>query len=303
MDFTMTADQDALVDAVRTMLNQQAGAGRARQLGRRAHDDELLATLADGGFLDMSLDETVGGLGAALVVEEMARQAACINFAIRLLVAPAVLGAGSPARVAVTRSSAAGPVRYGQFADVLLVLEDDDVVVARIDESTPVDSPFGFPYASLDWSEQRRLGRDAAHVLRDWWRVALAIEIVGYLDSAVSHTVGYVRERTQFGRPLGSLQSLQHRLAEAHSRVEGGRWLARRAAYTGADSADAAMACAFAALAGQTIAPDMHQMSGAIGFTEEFDLHVWTTRVQALRLELGGVTEHQLATTDAVWGH
>lgn len=302
MDFTMSQDQESLVTAIDNILTQQAGAERARELGRGAHDDDLMAVLADGGFLDMALDDAVAGLGAALVVERLARHAACINFGVRMLVAPAVLGADSPARLAVTRVDSTSPVRFGQFADLLLVLQSDDVVVARIDDAHPVASKFGFPYATLEWTELRRLGGERATLLRDWWRVALATEIVGALDGAVAHTVAYLRERTQFGRPLGSLQSLQHRLAEAHARVEGARWLARRAADTAADSAAAAMACAFAAQAAQSIAPEMHQMSGAIGFTEEFDLHVWTTRLQALRLELGGITEHQLATTDAVWG-
>jgi hypothetical protein len=42
-------------------------------------------------------------------------------------------------------------------------------------------------------------------------------------------------------------------------------------------------------------------MSCAIGFTTEFDLHLWTSRLHALRVEFGGVTAHQLATTRAQW--
>lgn len=46
----------------------------------------------------------------------------------------------------------------------------------------------------------------------------------------------------------------------------------------------------------------MHQLTGAIGFTDEFDLQLWTTRLHALRVELGGATDHQLAVTAAQWG-
>jgi hypothetical protein len=42
-------------------------------------------------------------------------------------------------------------------------------------------------------------------------------------------------------------------------------------------------------------------MSGAIGFTREFDLHVWSMRLQALRQELGGTRTHRNALVDARW--
>ena len=45
-----------------------------------------------------------------------------------------------------------------------------------------------------------------------------------------------------------------------------------------------------------------HQVHGAIGFTHEHDLHVWTMRLQALRVELGGVTGHCRALSATRWG-
>ena len=84
--------------------------------------------------------------------------------------------------------------------------------------------------------------------------------------------------------------------------AEGATWLARRAADHRAAPADATVAASYATQAAQLIGADMHQLSGAIGFTTEFDLHLWTARLHALRVELGGTTAHQLATTHARWG-
>jgi alkylation response protein AidB-like acyl-CoA dehydrogenase len=165
-----------------------------------------------------------------------------------------------------------------------------------------VESPYGYPYALLETTDVESFGPGSGRRLVNWWRVALAVEISGALDGAVGHTVRYLGERHQFNKPLGALQALQHRLAEAHVWAEGTRWLARRAAFEHASSELAAIAAAYAAQAAQIIGTDMHQLCGAIGFTTEFDLHLWTARLHALRVELGGVTAHQLATATAYWG-
>lgn len=80
--------------------------------------------------------------------------------------------------------------------------------------------------------------------------------------------------------------------------VEGTRWAARSAAWHG-DDESAATAATYATMAARAIAVDMHQLSGAIGFTEEYDPRLWTMRAQALRTELGGIGDHARAVTAA----
>ena len=302
MDFTLSADQQAVVDAVGTILARQAGADRARALGPAGHDDALLDAFDNGGFLDVWRDDTVGALGAVLLAQAASRHHARANLAVRVVVAPALLDGELPRRVAVTSRASRGPVRYGQFADTVLILDGDEAVVAAVAASRAVDSPYGFPYAYVDTTGERRLGPGSGARLEAWWRVAVAAEISGALDGAVAHTAAYLSDRRQFGRPLGGLQALQHRLAEAHVWAEGTRWLTRRAAFDGASPATAAAAAAYATQAAQLIGADTHQLSGAIGFTTEFDLHLWTTRLHGLRVELGGTTAHQVATAVATWG-
>ncbi len=302
MDFELDSDQQAVVDAVGTILDKQAGNERARGLGADGHDDALLEVLDENGFLDLWHDADLGPLGAALVVEAASRGNARANLGARMLVAPALLGPACPRRIALTRRDSPGPVRFGQYADVLLVLDGDDAYAATIGAAHPVPSPYGFPYARVTTTDERALGAGSGALLANWWRVAIAAEIGGALDGAISHTVGYLSQRVQFKKPLGSLQALQHRLAEAYVWTEGARWLARRAAHGGAAASGAAEAAAYATQAAQVVGADLHQLSGAIGFTTEFDLHLWTTRLHGLRVELGGTTAHQLATTTANWG-
>jgi len=302
MDFAANPDQQAVVDAVDSILAKQAGAERARELGFDGNDDALLEALADGGYLDIWLDDTIGPLGAELLAEASSRHNARANVAVRVLAGPPLLGAECPPRIAVTRRDSRGPVRFGQHADLLLVLDGDEAVAARVTDASPVDSPYGFPYAFVGTSDERLLGAGTGPILANWWRVAIAAEIVGALDGAIAHTVEYLRQRTQFNKPLGSLQALQHRLAEQYVWAEGARWLTRRAAFDGAGAAGAAQAAAYATQAAQIVGADTHQLSGAIGFTTEFNLHLWTTRLHGLRVELGGTTAHQLAVTTATWG-
>ncbi|HEY6131193.1 MAG TPA: hypothetical protein VIV27_04205, partial [Halioglobus sp.] len=79
-------------------------------------------------------------------------------------------------------------------------------------------------------------------------------------------------------------------------------WLAREAAWHGAQPEGVAAAAAFALQAADQIFTETHQMSGAIGFTCEFDLHVWSMRLLALRQELDGVGGARRALVAARWG-
>ncbi|MFP6660304.1 MAG: acyl-CoA dehydrogenase, partial [Myxococcota bacterium] len=63
-----------------------------------------------------------------------------------------------------------------------------------------------------------------------------------------------------------------------------------------------AVAASFAIEAAERVFADTHQLSGAIGFTHEHDLHVWSMRLQALRLELGGLSAHSREVARLRWG-
>src|SRR3954447_9920037 len=186
MDFSFDPDQQAVVDAVVSIFANRAGSGRARDLGPNGHDDELLKLLATGGFLDLWAEPGIGPLGAAIVAEEASRANARANIAIRTLVLPSVVSDRAIQRVAITHRDNTGPVRFGQHADLLIVLDGDRASVADITSATAVATPFGYPYAVVTTGEARTLDGDAGATATRWWRVALAVEISGALQGAVA---------------------------------------------------------------------------------------------------------------------
>ncbi|MFJ8083548.1 acyl-CoA dehydrogenase family protein [Streptomyces sp. NPDC096205] len=131
----------------------------------------------------------------------------------------------------------------------------------------------------------------------------LACEAVGAADRALELTVGHVRTREQFGRPIGSFQAVQHRLADVHVEVEAARSAAYYAAWAAvqgdpAAPADAlalaqapvgALALAQALQALRLAAAEAIQLHGGIGFTWEHDAHLYFKRAAGDELLLGPV--------------
>lgn len=305
MDLELDEVQEAVVASVRTILDRKAGAERARHLGAAGYDDELAEALHGAGFLDLATSPDAGPLAAALVVEEVSRSAGSVDIGSLALVAPLVLGDDRPARVALTTPFSTGAVRFASGADAVLVVGDREATLHPIAQVglEPVESVYGYPFARVELPADggRSLGSGSADRARTAWQIALAAEAAGALEAALAHTVQYVTERSQFGKPLGTLQAIQHRLAEAHIWVQGTAWLARVAAWRHDDPAASACAATYAVQAIRAVAADLHQLSGAIGFTTEFDLHIWTTRLWALRVELGGGRQHATSLARSQW--
>ncbi|MEE2703109.1 MAG: acyl-CoA dehydrogenase, partial [Myxococcota bacterium] len=94
---------------------------------------------------------------------------------------------------------------------------------------------------------------------------------------------------------------VQHRGAECAVASVGARGLMLEGAWPGAPPEAAADAAAHATAAAGRVFRETHQLSGAIGYTREHDLHVWSMRLQALRLELDGAAAQQRAVADVRW--
>ena len=117
-----------------------------------------------------------------------------------------------------------------------------------------------------------------------------SVQIAGALDRVLELTAGYAQERVQFGRPLAKFQAIQQQLAELAA--EAG--LATAAARTALDSLDdpyalfeVAAAKSQAGEAATRAAAIAHQVHGAIGFTQEYELQHLTRRLWAWREEFG----------------
>ncbi|WP_327362438.1 acyl-CoA dehydrogenase family protein [Streptomyces sp. NBC_01296] len=121
-------------------------------------------------------------------------------------------------------------------------------------------------------------GRTAAAVL--------AAEAVGAAGQALARTVEYVRQREQFGRPVGSFQAVKHRLADLYVHVQAARSAAYYAAW---DPQQGGLALAQALEALRVTAGEAIQLHGGIGFTWEHDAHLYFKRAAADELLFGPV--------------
>ena len=105
-------------------------------------------------------------------------------------------------------------------------------------------------------------------------RVAIAALAVGLAQGALEESARYVQEREAFGRPIGSFQGLQFKLADMRVRVETARLAVFRAAWLRDRGrpfkAEASIAKLYASEAAVTQAREAVQIHGAYGFTEEF---------------------------------
>jgi alkylation response protein AidB-like acyl-CoA dehydrogenase len=307
LDFELNEDQRAILDAAEQLLAERAGPARAIALQQSGeYDDALDAALFEAGFSDVARGAETGDLEAALIVEAVARAGGLTAIGAQALVAPALRREAFAHPIALLEEDADGPVRFAAHACSLLVLGADEARWVRVPPGacSPVRSNFGYPMGRVPEALRaggEGLGAGSAARMRARWRLALAAEMVGTMDAALAQTVDYLKQRRQFGHTIASFQAVQHRLAECAIQLEASRWLMREAAHHGAPGERVATAAAFAAAAARQVFGETHQLSGAIGFTREHDLHVFSMRLQALRLELGGVAAHRRAIVMARW--
>jgi alkylation response protein AidB-like acyl-CoA dehydrogenase len=143
-------------------------------------------------------------------------------------------------------------------------------------------------------------GHAAGTAARAFDRGALgtAAQLCGLADRMIEMTVEYVKERKQFGVPVGSQQAVKHHLANARLALEFARPLVYRAAYSIAHddpqrSDHVSMAKAQASDAAETAARVALQCHGAIGYTTEYDLHLYMKRTWALARAWGDAAWHR----------
>ena len=129
-------------------------------------------------------------------------------------------------------------------------------------------------------------------------RIALCAEAVGLMDESLKTTVEYLKTRTQFGVPIGSFQAVKHPLADAVVGTEFAWPAVLRAAHSLATSDPQAglhvsMAKALASDASYQVSRVCLQAHGAMGYTVEYDLHLFAKRTWALAKDWGTAEQHR----------
>ena len=128
--------------------------------------------------------------------------------------------------------------------------------------------------------------------------MAVSSELVGVSERALEMTVTYVKDRKQFGVPVGAYQAVSHRCAQMLLDTEKARSTTAFAAWSADANPDglaeaAAMAKAAASDAGREVTASAIQAHGGIGFTWEADVHWLFKRAQIDAVLLGGAGRHR----------
>ena len=146
-----------------------------------------------------------------------------------------------------------------------------------------------------------------ANPIPDRGAYATAAQLLGLADRMIELTVDYAKERKQFGVPIGSFQAVKHHLANARLALEFARPLVYRAAYSVAHddpdrSVHVSMAKAQASDAAMLASRVALQCHGAIGYTTEYDLHLYMKRAWALARAWGDASWHRRRIEQAILG-
>ncbi len=178
------------------------------------------------------------------------------------------------------------------------------------DGDTRLDFSIATPVASAETNMTQRAVEALILTVR-------AVQMASAIEAALNLSIAYVSDREQFGRPLSKFQAIQHQLAVAASESAAATMAATQAASALASSADdpekawheAVVAKVQIGHSVEAVTVPFHQVHGAMGYTQEYDLHHYTRRLWAWRDTLGN--EHrwskllgaELAVTspDQIW--
>jgi alkylation response protein AidB-like acyl-CoA dehydrogenase len=324
MDFGLTDDQRDIQRTARDLLGERATPARVREHAEaRTVDESLWSELSGLGWPGIAVSEEFGGQGLgqielSILCEELGRSLAPVPFLPSAMAAAVIEQAGSPHQrerwlpglasgetigaLGAAVDGVAEMVIGGADAQVLvLVDEDGNGLVLSADEAdvTPleaIDPTRSAARVAIADGAGDGLGDACAGVGRAL--VSVSSELVGVCERALDMTVAYVKERKQFGVPVGAFQAVSHRCAQMLLETEKARSTAAFAAWTADADPErlaeaAAMAKASASDAGREVTASAIQAHGGIGFTWEADVHWLFKRAQLDAALLGGAKRHR----------
>ena len=200
-------------------------------------------------------------------------------------------GGSADAFLVATNSAANAVLAIVPRADVAVATE------ANVDGST--SSRLTFAKVQVPAQHLIATGAEArklAEAMQEFLMLGAAVELVGLAAAALDATLGYIKLRQQFGRPIGSFQVLQHRAVDGFIDIELNRSLAYRvlAAFDAGEHHPAMVSAAKARASRSALdmTRDALQMHGAIGYTEEHDIGLYYKRAIALAARYGSELGH-----------
>jgi alkylation response protein AidB-like acyl-CoA dehydrogenase len=283
----------------------------------------LWQQLADMGVVGLLAPVANGGLGMddvdlVLLLEETGRVALPEPIVDTSAIAAPLLAEMGDDRLdalacgEITACVAGPPVGCAAWADTASVfISSTNGRLVTSPELTPHESVDGsrrlFDVGFVMTLELRDTDGPRSAMVVDRGSLATAAQLCGLADRMIEMTVDYVKERKQFGAPVGSFQAVKHHLTNARLALEFARPLVYRGAYSIAHDAPqrsihVSMAKAQASDAAELAARVALQCHGAIGYTTEYDLHLYMKRSWALTRAWGDAAWHRKRVEQTILG-
>ena len=325
MDFRFTETQQIFAGTVRELLNKECTPARLREMVENGDSTipSLWSSLSEMGVIGMTGSEDLGGLGMSdidlvLIMEEIGRVACPETVIEHVCIGIPLLshakGKGINPQLIKdfingdSRLSSMLDTRYALAADsvdYLLVKHNHEIHLVSV-ESTEIVRQDSVDETrrlfSVEWTPSEltmvEIPEQVIAKAEMSATIATAAQCLGTAKHLLETTIEYVKEREQFGKPVGVNQAIKHHLADTGQAIECARPMVHRAAWTlSASSPEAEVAVSMAKyLASSAVNHACRtalQCHGAIGYTIKYDLQIWLKRGWALAASRGDTTSHR----------
>jgi alkylation response protein AidB-like acyl-CoA dehydrogenase len=316
-----------ITDSVTELLETAGGLPRVRRLqaGTQSFDGDAWAKLAEHGWLGAAVPEVQGGTGLAthelaLLLEYAGKKLMPEPLVPALAASVMLARSGAPGASLLAdvisgktvvmpieaEEGLEAPTAYASdahTADVFIALSDDKLVaIPRNTKGVTVetqDTVDGGSIARLKFEgvalnvltplASGQQAREAFAAGRDLALLGYSALLVGLADEALAMTVQYLKDRKQFGVPIGSFQALQHRASSLYVLIKGSHALLYEACQaSAARRAIAALSAkSYAAETALTTVKECVALHGAMGYTAEHNMSLYFRRAMALAVAGG----------------
>jgi alkylation response protein AidB-like acyl-CoA dehydrogenase len=319
VDFELNEDQQALRAAACELLDDRSSSVQVRAVVDApvpgGIDAKLWAAMVDQGWTGIAVPEALGGVGlgwveVAVLLEEVGAHLAPAPILQQVVALDALaddeVAAGLLAGevvAAVAWSGRREVVPYAPVAAVAVAVDGDELIAGTVHDV--VAEPAMDRTRSVGWFDPKQVadrrvlgGADAVRRHLNLGATAHAAELLGASQHMLDESVAYAKDRVQFDKPIGSFQSVKHRLADMLVDVEGMRSAVYYAAWClAADHPDGSVAAstakAWCSDASKRVMGSALQVHGGIGFTWEHDTHLYLKRAQLDQVAFGDATFHR----------
>jgi alkylation response protein AidB-like acyl-CoA dehydrogenase len=265
-DYSLSEDHLDLQTAYKQFFKTHCPIETVRAAEASGFDKDLWERLCAMGATTMALPESCGGDGATLVdltlvAEEIGRSLAPVPWIDHVCAARLLAGLGAPGDETSARASLGGVVHgeqlaaldpriddapgnrlipIGSIADHIVVREGDQIVRLTFNtRPAKVDNIGRLPMAWVDpaTADTRSVVAQGPEALAkyeralDEWRLLIASALVGLVEETMTIAAEFAKNRYTLGVPISTLKGISHPLANIAITVQGGRNLARRAAW------------------------------------------------------------------------